>query len=451
MLVAAVSPLAGGGDVIPESAVPGGAGQQDLIRAATPNPPTEPFAGRSGLDGKLPYLSTYEIVQTLPHDGESFTQGLAFRKGTLYESKGLYGKSGVRRINPGDGSTIDETSNTADIFGEGLAFVDGDDKVAQLSWRENQIFEFNAADLSLVNKVVQPSEMREGWGLASDGRTESSVLYASDGTDALFHLTSDGTYRVGKTIRAVDSKLGSAKTFAGLPGGGALHGLNELEVVPVGKPGGAGDGEVWANLYPMNQNHLSECIVRLDPATGEALGWVDMRGLLAAQREKVREGSSHFVLNGIAYDRDDDRLMVTGKQWDNLYRIRIVPHPDPSLDVRSACFSTWDSYARTDAHGHELERKSRMDSMNSFLMASDQEAAAAADPFSPFRDAMYRAFGHSGRPAAQVMTHGRAAAAALERMPAPPPRGESRAAAVSRRAGIDYAWARPSPWAAPSG
>ena len=106
---------------------------------------------------------------------------------------------------------------------------------------------------------------------------------------------------------AVLSQLGSVEHFAGEAHGGALNGLNELEWVPVG-----GAGEVWANLYPMREHKLSECIVRLDPSTGEALGWIDMRGLLAAQRDFVRSGSSHYVLNGIAYDAASGQLLVTG-------------------------------------------------------------------------------------------------------------------------------------------
>jgi hypothetical protein len=82
---------------------------------------------------------------------------------------------------------------------------------------------------------------------------------------------------------------------------------------------------------------------------GEALGWIDMRGLLAAQRETVRRGASHYVLNGIAYDNTTDTLLVTGKQWDHIYQIRLVPHPAPDTDVREACFGTWDSFAEVDA------------------------------------------------------------------------------------------------------
>ena len=297
----------------------------------------------SGLSGTLPYFSTYEIVRSMDHDGESFTQGLAFGPtGTLFESRGLYGNSAIRVLDGNDGRTLHEVRNTPKIFGEGLAVMGGT-TIAQLSWREGTINEFNATDLSYLRATEQPGDMNEGWGLATDGR-DASVLYASDGSNSLFHLATDGSYKVRRNLRAADSRMGTPQRFAGFEGGGALNGLNELEWVPVG-----GEGEVWANLYPMNEHKLSECIVRLDPATGEALGWIDMRGLLAAQRETVRRGASHYVLNGIAYDTTTDTLLVTGKQWDHIYQIRLVPHPAPDTDVREACFGTWDSFADVDA------------------------------------------------------------------------------------------------------
>ena len=297
----------------------------------------------SGLSGTLPYFSTYEIVRSMDHDGESFTQGLAFGPtGTLFESRGLYGNSAIRVLDGNDGRTLHEVRNTPKIFGEGLAVMGGT-TIAQLSWREGTINEFNATDLSYLRATEQPGDMNEGWGLATDGR-DASVLYASDGSNSLFHLATDGSYKVRRNLRAADSRMGTPQRFAGFEGGGALNGLNELEWVPVG-----GAGEVWANLYPMNEHKLSECIVRLDPATGEALGWIDMRGLLAAQRETVRRGASHYVLNGIAYDTTTDTLLVTGKQWDHIYQIRLVPHPAPDTDVREACFGTWDSFAEADA------------------------------------------------------------------------------------------------------
>ena len=43
------------------------------------------------------------------------------------------------------------------------------------------------------------------------------------------------------------------------------------------------EGELWGNVYPMNQNKASECIVRINATSGKVLGWINMRGLLAKQ------------------------------------------------------------------------------------------------------------------------------------------------------------------------
>jgi glutaminyl-peptide cyclotransferase len=81
--------------------------------------------------------------------------------------------------------------------------------------------------------------------------------------------------------------------------------LNELEYI---------HGEVYANVY------LTDDIVRIDPGSGEVLGWIDLSGILP---EDLRTPTTD-VLNGIAYDPEGDRLFVTGKNWPLLYEIRLV-------------------------------------------------------------------------------------------------------------------------------
>ena len=59
-----------------------------------------------------------------------------------------------------------------------------------------------------------------------------------------------------------------------------------------------GAGEVWANLYPMNEHKLSECIVRLDPATG---------GVSTILTEK---NDSWINLHDVLYSLDGGRATV---------------------------------------------------------------------------------------------------------------------------------------------
>jgi glutamine cyclotransferase len=87
-------------------------------------------------------------------------------------------------------------------------------------------------------------------------------------------------------------------------GGAPLPRLNELEYI---------DGEIWANIW------YDDRIARISPANGEVLGFIDLATLYPQSAR-----GSEAVLNGIAYDAAAKRLFVTGKNWPQLYEIRVV-------------------------------------------------------------------------------------------------------------------------------
>ncbi|KAK0339848.1 hypothetical protein LTR94_032917, partial [Friedmanniomyces endolithicus] len=64
---------------------------------------------------------------------------------------------------------------------------------------------------------------------------------------------------------------------------------------------------------------MTPYIVRIDPGSGEVKGVVDLSELVA--RAGVTDRDS--VANGIAYDRAKHRIFVTGKNWPELYEIRL--------------------------------------------------------------------------------------------------------------------------------
>ncbi len=80
--------------------------------------------------------------------------------------------------------------------------------------------------------------------------------------------------------------------------------LNELEYV---------EGEVYANVW------YEDRIARISPTTGQVLGWIDLSRLFPAAQRPHRDA----VLNGIAYDAQQRRLFVTGKDWPSLFEIRV--------------------------------------------------------------------------------------------------------------------------------
>lgn len=238
-------------------------------------------------DGSIPRemagQMTYEVIQAYPHDPRSFTQGLVYEDGGFYESAGLYGQSSLRKVDLETGEVLQQVGLSESYFAEGL--TDWEDKLIQLTWREHSGFVYDKESFSQVGAFEYATE---GWGLTQDGER----LIMSDGTATLTFLD-PVTFEVLDTITVMDQ-------------GEAVVNLNELEWIW---------GQVFANIWQTDD------VVRIDPETGEVLGWIDLSGLLPEEER----GPDTNVLNGIAFDPDDNRLFVTGKLWPKLYEIRLVP------------------------------------------------------------------------------------------------------------------------------
>jgi glutamine cyclotransferase len=95
---------------------------------------------------------------------------------------------------------------------------------------------------------------------------------------------------------------------------------NELETVR---------GEVWGNVIE------TECIVRVDPKTGNVVGWIDLTGIKKKVEPTPRRGD---VMNGIAYDEAGDRVFVTGKKWSALFEVTVVPSEASLEETRERCW-----------------------------------------------------------------------------------------------------------------
>jgi glutamine cyclotransferase len=225
---------------------------------------------------------TYRVVNEYPHDPGAFTQGLFFDNGFLYEGTGRRGQSSLRRVDLETGEVLDIRRLPDTLFGEGIAAWD--DRILQLTLRAKMGFVYNKDTFEIEREFTYSTQ---GWGLTFDG--DNFIM--SDGTSALFFLEPESFTRVGQVI-VKDGRR-------------AVLGLNELEYVK---------GEVLANVWQ------TDLIARISPATGEVTGWIDLSGLLS-QADRT---DSTDVLNGIAYDAENDRLFVTGKYWPRLFQIKIV-------------------------------------------------------------------------------------------------------------------------------
>jgi glutamine cyclotransferase len=225
----------------------------------------------------------YKIIKVFPHDPEAFTQGLVFHRGALYEGTGLLGKSTLRKVDPKTGRMLKMVQLPDQYFGEGITLWG--EKIIQLTWKSGIGLVYDRETFRLLKRF---DYFTEGWGITHDGKQ----LIMSDGTSFL-HFWDPRRFKEIKRIQVQDR---------GIP----ITGLNELEYIK---------GEVFANVYP------SDRIVRISPQTGRVTGWIDLQGLLS-----VKDQSRPVdVLNGIAYDAREDRILVTGKYWPHLYEIRLIP------------------------------------------------------------------------------------------------------------------------------
>jgi glutamine cyclotransferase len=225
---------------------------------------------------------TYFIVNSIPHDFNAYTQGLAFANGYLYEGTGRRGHSSLRKVSPEDGAVIQIHALDDEFFGEGITVFK--EKIYQLTWQEYTGFVYDLETFLLMEEFFYNTE---GWGITHDG----THLIVSDGTASLYFLD-PATFEVVRQIEVTDDR-------------GSVTNLNELEFV---------NGEIFSNILYSNR------IARIDPQTGNVTGWIDLSGIL----NNVRVNYQIDVLNGIAYDPQNDRLFITGKLWPKVFEIRLI-------------------------------------------------------------------------------------------------------------------------------
>lgn len=223
-----------------------------------------------------------EVVAEYPHSRTSYTQGLFFDNGILYESTGQNGESRFGVLDMQSGELDTKVELDGKYFGEGSVFFGG--RLYYLTWRGLVAFTYDSGTFAPEGRVVCP---REGWGLTTDGKS----LIMSDGSSSIWFMDEDF-----RTRRRISVKNG----------GKAVSYLNELEWI---------EGKIWANVY------TSDHIVIINPETGEVEGIVNCKGLLD---NELRDAQTD-VLNGIAYDPETKRIFLTGKNWPRMFEVRLLP------------------------------------------------------------------------------------------------------------------------------
>ena len=237
------------------------------------------------LSDLTPQKFNYKIIKAYPHNIEHFTEGLEIRKGFLYEGTGQEGSSAIYKTDLNNWKNTKEYKLDQQYFGEGITILN--DKLYQLTYKTQIGFVRDLNTFELLKTWTFKNE--QGWGLTNDGKS----LIMSDGTDFIYFIDSNSFKEIRK-IQVCNQA-------------GVVQNLNELEYI---------NGEIWANIWTTDK------IVKINPETGKITAEIDLKGLLSSNL--LNQSSPIDVLNGIAYDKEKNKIYVTGKLWPKIFEIELV-------------------------------------------------------------------------------------------------------------------------------
>ncbi len=231
----------------------------------------------------------YSVLNTLPHDPSSFTEGFLFHNGQLFESTGATAELpqtkslfGIVDLKTGKINTKVELDKTI-YFGEGITVLNN--KLYQVTYKNQVGFIYDATSYKKIGQFNYKNE--EGWGLTTDGTS----IIMSDGSNVLTYFNPDGM-TVSKTVSV--SNNGYAEDY-----------LNELEYI---------NGFIYANVW------LKNYLVKINPTDGKIVGIIDLSAIEGKER---MTNVSAKEMNGIAFDSSTNKIYITGKMWANMYQIDI--------------------------------------------------------------------------------------------------------------------------------
>lgn len=252
-----------------------------LTCAAVANDTTQHLASTG-----QPETLSYELLETLPHNPNWFTQGLLMEGEWLYESAGRYRHSEIIQYNAKNNQIKNNLKLHFRLFAEGLTLLN--DTFYLLTWQNNQLLTFDR-NLTPLKTIAYDGE---GWGLTHNGKQ----LIMSDGSANLLFRNAE-TFAIEKTITAHSlHQRGQQWRQQTWPK------LNELEYV---------GGIIWANQWQTQQ------ILAIDANTGRVLATLPLEPIT---QQHTQDNNS--VLNGIAYAQEHHAFWITGKFWDKRYLIR---------------------------------------------------------------------------------------------------------------------------------
>jgi glutaminyl-peptide cyclotransferase len=231
------------------------------------------------LSSDIPKKCIPHIIQTIPHDGSAFTQGLFYYNGKLFESTGIYEQSTLRIIDTSGGITLKKPISYQ-FFAEGCAPFQN--KLFQITWKEQTCFVYSMPNLLCIDTLFYTGE---GWGLT----TNETNFIMSNGSDTLYFRNQ--RFEIVRKLPVTISQK-------------PLTNLNELDYA---------QGSIFANVW------FSDYIFEINPQTGKTQRVIDCSAIVAREAPT----SDQAVLNGIAYNPQNKQFYITGKNWKNIFIVEL--------------------------------------------------------------------------------------------------------------------------------
>lgn len=225
----------------------------------------------------------FEIEEKYNHDTKRFTQGFEFNNGKLYEGTGEYGMSAIYSYDVKTEKLYSNKNIDDQYFGEGITIIDN--KLFQITYKNKKGFVWDVKTLELVREFGYASS--EGWGLTNNGKE----LIMSDGTSFITFLDPN-TFSITRKIEVIDDKQSIAN-------------INELEYV---------DGYIYANIWQTNY------IIKIEESSGKVISVANLSDFESIAKMKYYNID---VLNGIAYNKEEDSFYLTGKFWPYIFKTKL--------------------------------------------------------------------------------------------------------------------------------
>jgi len=218
-----------------------------------------------------------KTINNYTHNSSSYTQGLEFYKGKLYESTGRKGVSLIAEVDLYSGNQVRKVDLASQYFGEGLTILN--DTIYQITWQSSVCKLYDME----FNSIGEFQYEGEGWGLTNNGK---SIIMTNGTSEVIWR--NPRTFEIEKTIYAFADQQDYQL-------------LNEIELI---------NDKLFANVYTTNN------IVEIDTTSGKVLSVISCDNIVLEGR---LDGAD--VLNGIAYNPLTKKTYLTGKLWPKLFEV----------------------------------------------------------------------------------------------------------------------------------